>query len=407
MKNKSIILSVVGSFVFLGCVSSLAHAAPLKLAIVDLGVMNIEPEKSIKLTKLIREEFRKLKKYSIVPRSEIEEGLKRRDILTKQRLKQYECTFVPCAEKVARASKANYALIGRLIKKVDKHNKGFVVFVQVVSVVSRRIEYILNYSFLDIKELDKVAPYVAKRLDMWFIKDGETEESVKERRLKLAKLVEEDYRKYWKADRERIKFKHKPGECPEGMVLIPAGAFKSGSLKSDTERYDDEEENKEVFMDEYCIDKYEYPNKKGARPLVKQEWFGAKTSCEEAGKTLCSELQWEKACKGPKNLAYPYGEKFDSSKCNTPYIKAGKTMFDRKTKPIGSNEECKSGYGVYDMSGNVYEWVNNSYEGEFYHRIIRGGSWADSKTNTARCATRNYEVPFIHDDTIGFRCCLN
>jgi len=383
-----------------------SHASTIKLAIVDLGITDMEKKDSVAFTKLIRDNFAKINHYSVVPYDKVEEVFKRRDILSKQKLEQYECTFVPCAVKVGRATKADYAVIGRLIKKNETNDKGIVANIQIIGLVSRRVEYSLNHSFMNKEEFAVNASDMVKRLNMWFHQDGETKQAINKRRSELEKLVEEDYRVFWKRNRENAVFKHKPGECPPGMALIPAGKFKSGSLKSDSDRYDDEAENKEVYLDEYCIDIYEFPNKKGAKPLVKQEWFGGKDSCEKAGKSLCSEKQWEKACKGPSGTAYTYGDTFDQDKCNTAYIKNGKTMFDRKTKRAGAYGECKNGYGVYDMSGNVYEWTNDSYEGEFYYRVIRGGSWFDQKTKNSRCATRNSEEPFIHDMTIGFRCCL-
>jgi len=384
-----------------------SYAKTLRLAVIDLGVMNIEHEKSIKFTKLFRTELIKLKHYDIVPYDDLEAVFHKRDTLSKQKLEQYECNFVPCAEKVARATNADYSIIGRLIKKNEKNIQGIVANIQVIGVVSRRVEYTVNFSFEGESDFSQAVPTVVKRLDMWFPKAGEKMETTEKRRKKLEEIVEEEYREYWKKNREKVKFTHKKGECPPGMILIPGGKFKSGSAKSDTDRYDDEKENADVYIDEYCIDKYEFPNKKGARPLVKQEWFGARDSCENMGKSLCSEDQWEKACKGPDNNAYPYGDDFNQDACNTPYVKDGKVLSDRKTQVAGKNDACKSGYGVHDMSGNVYEWTNDFYEGEFYYRIIRGGSWLDLKTKNSRCSTRNSEVPFIHDDTIGFRCCLN
>jgi len=404
MKKLFIILLLSCFFPLLSPVGS--RAFPIKLAIIDLGVMNMEKEESMAFTKLIRENFANEKRYNVIPYDKLEEVFGKRDTLSKQKLEQYECTFVPCAVKVARATKADYGVIGRLIKKEEKNDHGIVANIQVIGLVSRRVEYSLNYSFMNEKEFSASAATMVKRLNMWFPEEGETKQAMNKRREVLAKLVEEDYRTFWKKNRDSAVFKHKAGECPPGMALIPAGKFKSGSLKSDSDRYDDEAENEEIYIDEYCIDIYEFPNKKGVKPLVKQEWFGGKDSCEKAGKSLCSEHQWEKACKGPDGTAYTYGNTFDQDKCNSPYIKNGKTMFDRKTKQAGAYGECKNGYGVYDMSGNVYEWTNDSYDGEFYYRVIRGGSWLDHKTKNTRCSTRNTEVPFIHDDTIGFRCCL-
>jgi hypothetical protein len=92
--------------------------------------------------------------------------------------------------------------------------------------------------------------------------------------------------------------------CPDGMVEIPPGEYTSrfGELKS---------------TDRYCIDIYEYPNVSGEIPAHGDSWYFANTKCIEEGKHLCTESQWTKACKGPNNYKYTYGNDFDQNKCRS------------------------------------------------------------------------------------------
>src|SRR5205814_865081 len=66
----------------------------------------------------------------------------------------------------------------------------------------------------------------------------------------------------------------------------------------------------------FCIDKFEYPNKRGDKPIVMKTWLEAKALCNAAGKRLCGDSEWTLACEGTKQLPYPYGRKRDATKCN-------------------------------------------------------------------------------------------
>lgn len=188
--------------------------------------------------------------------------------------------------------------------------------------------------------------------------------------------------------------------CPEGMVLIPGGAFTMGAPSNDPDRNPGEKYNESTNVSSFCIDRYEYPNKKGAKPANGISWAQAKSTCESAGKRLCSETEWEKACKGPKNLKFPYGASFDAGVCNTE-DGAGN---DRKANASGAFAACKSGYGVYDMSGNVWEWTDSKLQSNLDDRVLRGGSFTRPDYHD-RCANRYNSLPSVKDDEFGFRCC--
>ena len=161
-----------------------------------------------------------------------------------------------------------------------------------------------------------------------------------------------------------------------------------------------------TYVDGFYIDLYEFPNQKGRLPRVEVSWEEARSLCAQRGKRLCTGSEWQTACAGPSNFPYGYGMKFESGRCNTPYL-LGKTWErDRGTLPSGSFAECASAYGAFDMIGNVWEWTSDRYSAEKDWRIVRGGSWfhnvnmARSDYRYGRYLTLNYRL-----DLIGFRCC--
>ena len=128
-----------------------------------------------------------------------------------------------------------------------------------------------------------------------------------------------------------------------------------------------------------CIDRYEYPNEKGAHPVWMLDWYQAQATCESKGKRLCMASEWTAACEGPEHTPFPYGWERDHDKCNMDnfyidprkpgpkaqfffYSKDPEVAFKELSRldqsvPSGSMETCKSGFGVYDLPGNFDEWV--------------------------------------------------
>ncbi len=171
---------------------------------------------------------------------------------------------------------------------------------------------------------------------------------------------------------------------------------------------------------QFCIDRYEWPNKLGALPTGMATWHEAKTSCEAIGKRLCSDTEWTLACEGPEHQPYPYGDGYarDAAACNIdkPYVwprpeklfapetRAGELARLDQREPSGSRAACVSPYGVYDMAGNVDEWVVNvSQYGQPHISGLKGGYWGPVRTRCRPMTT-------AHDETfryyqIGFRCC--
>jgi len=166
----------------------------------------------------------------------------------------------------------------------------------------------------------------------------------------------------------------------------------------------------------FCIDRYEYPNVKGALPKVLVSWNAARDTCREQGKRLCGDSEWTLACEGPDRLPYPHGYARGNETCN---IDKEQRQVDEKAlgdprrrdaeaarlwqgEPSGSRPACLSAFGVADMSGNVDEWVVNE-SGKPFASGSKGGYWGPVR-DRCRPMTRVHNEEFSFYQT-GFRCC--
>jgi formylglycine-generating enzyme required for sulfatase activity len=139
----------------------------------------------------------------------------------------------------------------------------------------------------------------------------------------------------------------------------------------------------------FCIDRYEFPGK-GSTPQTGVTWDGAQAACKAQGKRLCTAAEWTQGCGGK----YPYGATYDAAKCNT----AGDDEEERPLVPTGSKGECKSGAGLYDMSGNAAEWVDEG--------TVHGGS-SERDGETATCGRAAKRFKGAGNAFVGFRCCAD
>ena len=189
------------------------------------------------------------------------------------------------------------------------------------------------------------------------------------------------------------------------MAWFAAGGFNFGSEKLDPDRSTDEFFVKKITTEGYCIDQYEFPNKAGDPPLVNVPLAQAEISCAKAGKRLCTESEWERACKGPENTRFPYGDNYKPGVCNV-----GAPDHPGTPRPGGTFPQCARTDGVFDMSGNVWEMTSTPWTvpggraDDPKSRVIKGGSSKLAPWG-ARCAYRDLVEPDGKADDIGFRCC--
>ncbi|HHT9108130.1 MAG TPA: SUMF1/EgtB/PvdO family nonheme iron enzyme [Candidatus Wunengus sp. YC63] len=228
-----------------------------------------------------------------------------------------------------------------------------------------------------------------------------------------------------------------------GSVVVPAGEFIMGT---DEAREDEYPEHK-IYLDAFEIDRYEVTNAqywefleyikktndhskcfKGEPsnkdhtprfwdneyynvpdyPVARIDWYDAHAYAAWAGKRLPTEAEWEKAARGSDARIFPWGNEWDTARCN----------LSGEPKPVGSGEAGKSVYGCYDMAGSVYEWCADWYVNTYYtespyknpkgpdnsaRRVIRGGS-RFSKPFQVRAHTRKSEQPDLFNLALGLRC---
>jgi formylglycine-generating enzyme required for sulfatase activity len=166
----------------------------------------------------------------------------------------------------------------------------------------------------------------------------------------------------------------------------------------------------------FCIDRYEWPNKKGERPSVMVSWYQARDACKAQGKRLCRDGEWTLACEGREHLPYPYGYQRNSAACNidkphpdvdenaiaNPRTRDAEVARLWQGEPSGTRPACVSPFGVYDMTGNVDEWVVNE-SGHPYASGLKGGYWGPVRTRCRPMTTAHNEGFAFYQ--IGFRCC--
>lgn len=150
-------------------------------------------------------------------------------------------------------------------------------------------------------------------------------------------------------------------------------------------------------------------------PMVMVTWFGAKAYADFYGWRLPTEIEWEKAARGPDARVYPWGNEIARNQANFHSSKdvVSKLFGERKhTTPVGyyngskygdyQTIDAKSPYGLYDMAGNVWQWVGDDYP-KMHLRYMRGGSEANYEYNLRGWA-RNSAGPDFFGLNIGFRC---
>ena len=229
------------------------------------------------------------------------------------------------------------------------------------------------------------------------------------------------------------------------MVTIPAGWFYMGCVSGDSKCTSNENPRHKVYVDEFQIDIHEvtveeykkcfdagvcsvgktvldnkYCNygssRNGDHPMNCINWHDAKTYCEWKGKRPLTEAEWEKAARGGKEGAiYPWGN--ENANCSYAVLDDGGDGCG-KDSTLEVCSKPKNGYGLCDMSGNVWEWCNDWYDENYYKkspaknpensnklnsRVFRGGSWYLGPEKL-RTSLRNWRSPNYWSDDLGFRC---
>ncbi len=145
----------------------------------------------------------------------------------------------------------------------------------------------------------------------------------------------------------------------------------------------------------FCIDRYEWPNRKGVVPQAYISLYQATDSCYSVKKRLCTAEEWMVACAGPYTWKYPYGQNYERYGCVT---------HETTVAPSGSKPECRTFFGAFDMSGNLLEWTSTrAVENEAFTYVM-GGFWESGPKSG--CRDRRYSYyPQNRHNPVGFRCC--
>jgi hypothetical protein len=173
-------------------------------------------------------------------------------------------------------------------------------------------------------------------------------------------------------------------------VAIPAGKLVVGSTPGDRGRDPSlEPAGQEVELGAFEIDKLPHPNDPQKRPVTAVSRARAAELCAEAGGRLCTELEWERACKGPDMQTYAGGTRWDPACASRP-------------------ETCSSAFGVLAMGAAQREWTASDVQ-PIKRLVARSaavrGARGDAADVDHRCAHRTAVAPEATADDLGFRCC--
>ena len=230
-------------------------------------------------------------------------------------------------------------------------------------------------------------------------------------------------------------------ECPE-MVVVPSGSFEMGSPGSEKDRWRHEGPvHRVTFARPFAVGVYEVtfdewdacvsgggcggyrPDAegwgRGSRPVINVGWKGAQSYVRwlsgETGKEyrLLSESEWEYAARGGTRTRYWWGDAIGRNRANCDGC--GSQWDAKQTSPVGAF--AANGFGLYDVHGNVWEWVEDCYDDSYHgapgdgsarqsgmcgHRVLRGGSWYNGPRHL-RSADRLRGAAWFQNFNVGFR----
>lgn len=241
-------------------------------------------------------------------------------------------------------------------------------------------------------------------------------------------------------------------ELPLEWVPVPEGEFIMGAADTDTQSTPDERPQHKVTLDAFLIGKYEVTNAQyyafvkatGHRvpenccdpkysiwqggvapptveglPVINVSWDDAVAFCKWSGGRLPTEAEWEKAARGTDGRMYPWGtEPPSGNRANYSFDPVSVWDGPASLAKKDQYEFGRSPYGAYEMAGNVWEWVQDWYEENYYKasppanpkgpekgegRVIRGASWRNT-ADMLRSSNRNKHLPTERRVYIGIRC---
>ena len=234
-------------------------------------------------------------------------------------------------------------------------------------------------------------------------------------------------------------FKECARQCPE-MIVLPAGRFMMGSPDEEKDRFGDEDPRHEVTIAApFAVSKTEvtFPEwdacvaagacarvsdsagwGRDGRPVINVSWDDAKQYVawlsRMTGKAyrLLTEAEWEYAARAGSTARFAFGDDEGQLDRHAWYNRNS----DNRTQPVG--QKLANSFGLHDMHGNVFEWVEDTWHdgydgapadgtpwvqgGDASRRVIRGGSWLDGPPNL-RAANRDERPPSTREPFIGFR----
>ncbi len=185
----------------------------------------------------------------------------------------------------------------------------------------------------------------------------------------------------------------------------------------------------------FCVDRFEAPNRQGEKPFVARTALEGEAYCKTQDKELCSDIEWEQACKGLRQTPFPYGPSYKEGVCNDDKVWRSPSWplvarynpanpdsnpaardhinYLNQSEASGKRLGCVSDEGVFDLTGNVAEWVRNTRkipsnaDGVVNGHNIKGCYWSKCyQNNRPSCAftNPNHASGFRSYET-GFRCC--
>jgi len=185
----------------------------------------------------------------------------------------------------------------------------------------------------------------------------------------------------------------------------------------------------------FCIDRFEAPNIQGAKPFTARTALEGQAWCEAQAKELCSDVMWEQTCQGEDLQPFPYGMQYRPGVCNDDKIwrvpnwsliakfdpanpeknpdALKHVMQLNQSERSGERQQCQSQDGVFDLTGNVAEWVVNtkrrgsSTDGKINPFVMKGCYWSKclhGKPPSCAFTNPNHAASFRSYEA-GFRCC--